>query len=408
MKKITLLIALMITSLGFAQSFPLNFTDPIQALVGQNCTTSIVSDGGNNVCQIIGGGQDFDNAQLDLALKMNLSNDANNTITFRIKPINGTGSGRHLLKFEGGGAAEVSFTTTGTAWQNISVDFPAGKGSYSKFVLFTDSGELGANSAVDTYWVDDFAGGTNDVLVGVPITSLNVDFETPIPNTVLKSYDSAEYTDGVTNDVTNGINTSAKCGQVAKINATLYANTQYQVPQGIDLSSGNMGFSMMVKGPRAIPILFKVEGGTFAEIGGNYTTPGVWQKIVFDFTGKTSKNNTFFLFFLQITGLPSALPSDDVFLIDNIVFGPVASLAVAKFDTSSIKMYPNPVRNTLTIDANSSIQKVSLYNILGQEVMSRSPKSNSTILQTSELQKGAYMVRTEIDGNVSTSKIIKE
>ena len=71
-------------------------------------------------------------------------------------------------------------------------------------------------------------------------------------------------------------------------------------------------------------------------------------------------------------------------------------------------MYPNPVRNTLTIDANSNIQKVSVYNILGQEVMKASPKSNSVTLQTSELQKGAYMVTTEIDGKVSTSKIIKE
>jgi hypothetical protein len=71
-------------------------------------------------------------------------------------------------------------------------------------------------------------------------------------------------------------------------------------------------------------------------------------------------------------------------------------------------MYPNPVRNTLTIDANSSIQKVSVYNILGQEVMTASPKSNSTTLQTSALQKGAYMVRTEIDGNIATNKIIKE
>jgi len=86
----------------------------------------------------------------------------------------------------------------------------------------------------------------------------------------------------------------------------------------------------------------------------------------------------------------------------------MAPLSTAKFDRASVKMYPNPVKNSLTIDANSSIQKVSVYNILGQEVLSVSPKSNSATLQTGSLQKGAYMVRTEIDGNVSTSKIIKE
>ena len=71
-------------------------------------------------------------------------------------------------------------------------------------------------------------------------------------------------------------------------------------------------------------------------------------------------------------------------------------------------MYPNPVKNILTIEANSEIQRVSVYNILGQEVLVANPKSNSTTLQTNELKKGVYMVTTEIDGNVSTSKLVKE
>jgi hypothetical protein len=95
--------------------------------------------------------------------------------------------------------------------------------------------------------------------------------------------------------------------------------------------------------------------------------------------------------------------------IDNVYFyRPATTLGVSKFDTSGIKMYPNPVKNTLTIDANSAIQRVSVYNVLGQEVMKASPKSNSVILQTNQLQKGVYMVKTEIDGKISTSKVVKE
>jgi hypothetical protein len=95
--------------------------------------------------------------------------------------------------------------------------------------------------------------------------------------------------------------------------------------------------------------------------------------------------------------------------IDNVYFyRPATTLGLAKFDTSGIKMYPNPVKNTLTIDANSAIQRVSVYNVLGQEVMKASPKSNSVILQTNQLQKGVYMVKTEIDGKISTSKVVKE
>ena len=71
-------------------------------------------------------------------------------------------------------------------------------------------------------------------------------------------------------------------------------------------------------------------------------------------------------------------------------------------------MYPNPVKNTLNIEANGSIQKVSIYNVLGQEVMSASPKSNTATLQTSELRTGVYMVKTDIDGVITTSKVMKE
>ncbi|WP_395050727.1 T9SS type A sorting domain-containing protein [Flavobacterium sp.] len=92
---------------------------------------------------------------------------------------------------------------------------------------------------------------------------------------------------------------------------------------------------------------------------------------------------------------------------DNLYFWKT-TLGVAKFDASGIKMYPNPVKNTLTIDANSAIQRVSVYNVLGQEVMNASPKSNTVTLQTNELQKGVYMVTTEIDGKTSTSKVVKE
>ena len=93
---------------------------------------------------------------------------------------------------------------------------------------------------------------------------------------------------------------------------------------------------------------------------------------------------------------------------DNLYAYKGTALGTNKFETSKVKMYPNPVKNTLTIEANSEIQRVSVYNILGQEVMKSSPKSNTATLQTNELQKGVYMVTTEIDGKLSTSKVVKE
>jgi hypothetical protein len=47
---------------------------------------------------------------------------------------------------------------------------------------------------------------------------------------------------------------------------------------------------------------------------------------------------------------------------------------LASFETAKVMMYPNPVSNVLTIEAN--IENVSIYNILGQEVLAQ-----KTILQ---------------------------
>ena len=95
--------------------------------------------------------------------------------------------------------------------------------------------------------------------------------------------------------------------------------------------------------------------------------------------------------------------------IDNLYFSITnPALGTEKFEASKVKMYPNPAKNTLNIDANGSIQKVSVYNILGQEVLSKKPNSNSTTLQTSGLQRGTYIVRSTIDGKTTTSKLIKE
>jgi hypothetical protein len=98
--------------------------------------------------------------------------------------------------------------------------------------------------------------------------------------------------------------------------------------------------------------------------------------------------------------------------VDEVALGKVvigkADLSTTKFETSKIRMYPNPVTNYLTIEANSSIEKVSVFSVLGQEVLTTSPKANSATLQTNNLQKGVYIVKTEIDGKVNNSKIIKE
>ena len=103
----------------------------------------------------------------------------------------------------------------------------------------------------------------------------------------------------------------------------------------------------------------------------------------------------------------TATPTPGTVYFDNLYLT-TTTLGTPTFETSKMSLYPNPVKNTLNIEAKGSIERVAVYSILGQEVMSKSPKSNSTTLQTSGLQKGTYIVKSTIDGKTSTSKFIKE
>lgn len=93
--------------------------------------------------------------------------------------------------------------------------------------------------------------------------------------------------------------------------------------------------------------------------------------------------------------------------LDNIYFHK-NTLGTSSFNVSNIKMFPNPTTNILNIEAAAIIEKVSIYSILGQEVITEVPNKELVTIDVAQLQSGVYVVRTTIDGTISTSKFIKE
>ena len=73
-------------------------------------------------------------------------------------------------------------------------------------------------------------------------------------------------------------------------------------------------------------------------------------------------------------------------------------------------MFPNPVRDRLTIQSESAIQYVSVYDINGRMLKS-STLSNPEInyvLNINELSKGIYFIKIQTDSGIQTGKVIKE
>ncbi|CAM3289413.1 T9SS type A sorting domain-containing protein [Empedobacter stercoris] len=80
-------------------------------------------------------------------------------------------------------------------------------------------------------------------------------------------------------------------------------------------------------------------------------------------------------------------------------------------DKSSISIYPNPAISTVTIkfDHPSKASSVSIYSIIGNEVMSKKlDGSQKTNFNVQGLKKGKYIVRVfNQDGSTETQSLIK-
>jgi len=84
-----------------------------------------------------------------------------------------------------------------------------------------------------------------------------------------------------------------------------------------------------------------------------------------------------------------------------------APLSTPGFAKGNFKYYPNPVKNILTVSADTAIRSVSVFNMLGQEVLSKSIGATSGEVDLSALSSGNYVVKAISDGAVQTFKIIK-
>jgi hypothetical protein len=123
------------------------------------------------------------------------------------------------------------------------------------------------------------------------------------------------------------------------------------------------------------------------------------------FTGLGFNPVTWFQFKFDVNGVVPGVPS--IVYIDNIYFTS-NSLGVKDFTTSNIKMYPNPTSSVFTIEANEIVESVSLFNVLGQEVLTNKFNANTVSIDISNLQTGVYVVKAVIGGVSSTSRVVKK
>jgi len=74
----------------------------------------------------------------------------------------------------------------------------------------------------------------------------------------------------------------------------------------------------------------------------------------------------------------------------------------------NIEIYPNPVSDKLTIEADEALQSVEVYNMMGALVISLKDQADKVELSVGDLTIGTYFVRMATQSGVATRKFVKK
>jgi hypothetical protein len=130
------------------------------------------------------------------------------------------------------------------------------------------------------------------------------------------------------------------------------------------------------------------------------TTVDAWEAASFSITLPAGVSSTRLLFYKANGNRPLNLDNVSVSLD-----GTASVKDLAKF---SFRSYPNPVSKQLFLSASEIINKVEIYNLVGQKVASQIINATNDEVEVQQLSKGIYILKTYIEDAIGTQKFIKE
>lgn len=82
-------------------------------------------------------------------------------------------------------------------------------------------------------------------------------------------------------------------------------------------------------------------------------------------------------------------------------------LSTADFENSTISFYPNPTNDIINVSSSETIERITVYNLLGQEVFSKEINSNDFKLDINNQASGTYIAKINSKGKSQSIKLIK-
>ncbi|KAF2519481.1 T9SS type A sorting domain-containing protein [Flavobacterium salilacus subsp. salilacus] len=83
-------------------------------------------------------------------------------------------------------------------------------------------------------------------------------------------------------------------------------------------------------------------------------------------------------------------------------------LSNENFVAGSFTYHPNPVNDILNLSYTNVIERVEVYNLIGQKVSEKHGNQNEMIVNMTELSAGTYLVKVTSEGVSKTIKVVKQ
>jgi len=455
MKKITLLMSLLITSVGFSQTIPVTFESDIisgaKSDIGvtpadanwfsdsglasvsvEDLATDTPDKGKAGKIVSSQGGQTYQNAQL-LLNNNYIDLTTNKTITLDVYSDNAQD---FLLKIEEGlntvVVTEKGFSHSGSGWETIAVDFsiserdkPVPNDQYRKLVIFPcwNVAAAGWNPSFNsTTYIDNITGVVGDAYVppAPPLDPTTNALTPPVRDAgdvfsvYSDSYDNVSGSNYNPNWGQSGINNVNvnynPTGDTSNANTVIaYTNFNYQGIEfqvtdlsdmenlHFDVYSNTIGAKLLVTpinnttGTGAVDKLVEVE-----LIYNGWSSVNVPTT---SFTGMTLDA----VYQIKFDGQTGTTPSN--IYVDNIYFWKAPTAGVEDFTANSVKMYPNPAKGVVNFTSASNADlDVAVYDLLGKQVMDA--QNVQSQLNISSLNPGMYFVKMTQGASSATKKLV--
>lgn len=83
------------------------------------------------------------------------------------------------------------------------------------------------------------------------------------------------------------------------------------------------------------------------------------------------------------------------------------TLSTSVFENNTVSLYPNPTNNIVNFSSSKTIDSITIYNLLGQEIFSKEVNSNEIKLDIINQESGTYIAKINSNGKSESVKLIK-